>query len=93
MLEGNVRVHVPCLGPLCLPSPRFAFFLSPSPALLHTLSLATSPTGAGGEAGAGMGGEMLWEPAATSPFPCLKGIVQNQETQSGNVWVLIVCQK
>lgn len=38
-----------------------------------------------------MGGETLWEPAAASPSPCLKGIIK--ETQSGNVWVLNVCQK
>lgn len=86
-----ISTCVPCLGPLCLPC--FAFFLSPSPAVLHTVRLATSPAGAGREAGEGMRGETLWEPAATCPSPSLKGTLQNKETQSGNVWVLNVCQK
>lgn len=83
----------PALVPSAFPQTLFSFLLSPSPALLHTVSLATSPPGIGREAGEGMGGVTLWEPAATSPSPCLNGIVQNKETQSENVWVLHICQK
>ena len=55
-----ISVYVsPALVPSAFPHPLFSFFLSASPALLHTVSLATSPPGTGREAGEGMGGVTL----------------------------------
>ena len=82
----------PAFVPSAFFTPHFALFLYPSPSLLHTASLAASPPGTGKVVGEGMGGEMLWEPAAASPL-CSKRMVQNEETQSGSVWVLNVCNK